>query len=288
MREAHRVDAACTVHAPPSAAAPRRGVNCRVGPFPVPTPSRPRASLRTAVVWEVLKDALDRRVKATGPEALDVLDTGGGTGNFAVPVATPRPPGHRGRPQPQRALRAGAPGRRGGRRRAGARASRATSTASSTWSSAAATTRCCATASWSTSRTRPRACATRSTRCGPTARSACSPRASAAPCSPGRSPGTSPRPGRRSPTRRAAGATGDPVPRRFTAEQLTELVGDGRGSRSGPCTACGSSPTWSPASWWTPSPGALDALLKLEAAAAELPAFHSVATQLHVLGEKRG
>ena len=35
-------------------------------------------------------------------------------------------------------------------------------------------------------------------------------------------------------------------------------------------------------------PGALDALLKLEAAAAELPAFHSVATQLHVLGETSG
>lgn len=48
---------------------------------------RPRASLRTAVVWEVLRDALERRVKATGREALDVLDTGGGTGNFAVPVA---------------------------------------------------------------------------------------------------------------------------------------------------------------------------------------------------------
>lgn len=48
---------------------------------------RPRASLRTAVVWEVLKDALDRQVKATGRDALDVLDTGGGTGNFAVPVA---------------------------------------------------------------------------------------------------------------------------------------------------------------------------------------------------------
>lgn len=48
---------------------------------------RPRASLRTAVVWEVLKDALERRVKATGRDALDVLDTGGGTGNFAVPVA---------------------------------------------------------------------------------------------------------------------------------------------------------------------------------------------------------
>jgi hypothetical protein len=35
-------------------------------------------------------------------------------------------------------------------------------------------------------------------------------------------------------------------------------------------------------------PGALEALLKLEEAAAELPAFHSVATQLHVLGETGG
>lgn len=49
--------------------------------------SRPSASLRTAVVWEVLQGALDRRVKAAGKESLDVLDTGGGTGNFAVPVA---------------------------------------------------------------------------------------------------------------------------------------------------------------------------------------------------------
>ncbi|WP_448317657.1 class I SAM-dependent methyltransferase [Streptomyces sp. CO7] len=50
-------------------------------------PMRPRASLRTAVVWEVLKDALDRRVKSGGDPSLDVLDTGGGSGNFAVPVA---------------------------------------------------------------------------------------------------------------------------------------------------------------------------------------------------------
>ncbi|NEB76236.1 methyltransferase, partial [Streptomyces sp. SID14478] len=53
----------------------------------VSDPSRPRASLRTAVVWEVLKDALDRRAKAAGRPVLDVLDTGGGSGNFAVPVA---------------------------------------------------------------------------------------------------------------------------------------------------------------------------------------------------------
>jgi SAM-dependent methyltransferase len=52
-----------------------------------PDLTRSRAALRSAVVWEVLRDALDRRVKATGREVLDVLDTGGGSGIFAVPVA---------------------------------------------------------------------------------------------------------------------------------------------------------------------------------------------------------
>jgi SAM-dependent methyltransferase len=49
--------------------------------------SRPSASLRTAVVWEVLRGALERRAGTAGRTCLDVLDTGGGTGNFAVPVA---------------------------------------------------------------------------------------------------------------------------------------------------------------------------------------------------------
>ncbi|MGH3309447.1 MAG: class I SAM-dependent methyltransferase [Streptomyces sp.] len=49
--------------------------------------SRPSASVRTAAVWEVLQGALDQRVKASARDTLDVLDTGGGTGNFAVPVA---------------------------------------------------------------------------------------------------------------------------------------------------------------------------------------------------------
>ena len=53
----------------------------------MPDPMRPRASLRTAVVWDVLQEALERRIKATGRESLDVLDTGGGSGNFAVPLA---------------------------------------------------------------------------------------------------------------------------------------------------------------------------------------------------------
>jgi S-adenosylmethionine-dependent methyltransferase len=50
-------------------------------------PTRPRSSLRTAVVWEVLHEALDRRAAELDRPVLDVLDTGGGTGNFAVPVA---------------------------------------------------------------------------------------------------------------------------------------------------------------------------------------------------------
>ncbi|NYI07086.1 methyltransferase domain-containing protein [Allostreptomyces psammosilenae] len=55
---------------------------------------RPRpGSLRTAVVWEVLKEALERQAAMGGGPAesdeavLHVLDTGGGTGTFAVPVA---------------------------------------------------------------------------------------------------------------------------------------------------------------------------------------------------------
>ncbi|NLU67641.1 methyltransferase [Streptomyces sp. HNM0574] len=49
--------------------------------------SRPSATLRTAVVREVLQGALERRVKTSGRDTLEILDTGGGTGNFAVPVA---------------------------------------------------------------------------------------------------------------------------------------------------------------------------------------------------------
>ncbi|MGK4583755.1 methyltransferase domain-containing protein [Kitasatospora sp. HPMI-4] len=50
-------------------------------------PTRPRSALRTAVVWEVVKTALERRAAELDQPVLDVLDTGGGTGNFAVPVA---------------------------------------------------------------------------------------------------------------------------------------------------------------------------------------------------------
>jgi SAM-dependent methyltransferase len=39
------------------------------------------------VVWDVLRGALDRRAAESGRTALDVVDAGGGTGGFAVPLA---------------------------------------------------------------------------------------------------------------------------------------------------------------------------------------------------------
>jgi SAM-dependent methyltransferase len=49
----------------------------------------PRAPsfLRTAVVWDVLREALEERAGAGARTAVDVLDVGGGTGGFAVPLA---------------------------------------------------------------------------------------------------------------------------------------------------------------------------------------------------------
>jgi 2-polyprenyl-3-methyl-5-hydroxy-6-metoxy-1,4-benzoquinol methylase len=51
-----------------------------------------RRSVRTAVVWEVLRAEIEaaagrREGDAPGPGVLDVLDVGGGTGGFAVPLA---------------------------------------------------------------------------------------------------------------------------------------------------------------------------------------------------------
>jgi len=50
----------------------------------VPTDrAAPPRSARTAVVWEVLRDV----VSSAATDVLDVLDVGGGTGGFAVPLA---------------------------------------------------------------------------------------------------------------------------------------------------------------------------------------------------------
>ena len=49
--------------------------------------THPGTSARTGVVWEVLSAGLARRAELTGGGALDVVDLGGGTGGFAVPLA---------------------------------------------------------------------------------------------------------------------------------------------------------------------------------------------------------
>ncbi|MER6996271.1 methyltransferase [Streptomyces sp. NPDC000410] len=249
------------------------------------TPPRPsRASLRTAVVWDVLRDALDRRVKATGRDALDVLDTGGGSGNFAVPAARL---GHRVTvvdPSPnalfaleRRAAEAGVADRvrgvqgdvhglfdvveRGGfdivlchgvleyvdDPAEGVRNVAAALRPAGALSLLAAGLGGAVLA---------RALA-----------------------------------GHFTEARHALGdpagrwGEGDPVPRRFTAEQLTELAA-AAGLEVGAVHGVRVFADLVPGVLVDTEPGALDALLKLEAAAAELPAFHSVATQLHLLGEK--
>lgn len=46
-----------------------------------------RTRVRTAVIWDALRAALDAGVRATGRAELEILDVGGGTGGFAVPLA---------------------------------------------------------------------------------------------------------------------------------------------------------------------------------------------------------
>ncbi|MDQ1044742.1 methyltransferase [Streptomyces sp. V4I2] len=252
----------------------------------MPDPMRPRASLRTAVVWEVLQDALDRRVKATGRQALDVLDTGGGSGNFAVPVARL---GHRVTvvdPSPnalfaleRRAAEAGVADRvqgvqgdahglfdvveRGGYDvvlchgvleyvddpAEGVRNAVAALRSEGVLSLLAAGLGGAVLA-----------------------------RALAGHFKEAKQALDDPN---------GRWGEGDPVPHRFTAEQLTELV-QGAGLTVGAVHGVRIFADLVPGVLVDTEPGAVEALLKLEEAAAELPAFHSVATQLHVLGVTSG
>ncbi|TDC09587.1 methyltransferase domain-containing protein [Nonomuraea longispora] len=43
--------------------------------------------MRTAVVWDALRSVLAERAASTGRERLGIVDAGGGTGGFAVPLA---------------------------------------------------------------------------------------------------------------------------------------------------------------------------------------------------------
>jgi SAM-dependent methyltransferase len=46
-----------------------------------------REGARASVVWDVLRGVLTERAAGTGRDRLDVIDAGGGTGGFAVPLA---------------------------------------------------------------------------------------------------------------------------------------------------------------------------------------------------------
>ncbi|MER5993114.1 class I SAM-dependent methyltransferase [Streptomyces viridosporus] len=249
-------------------------------------PSRPRAALRTAVVWEVLRDALERRAEATGRQALDVLDTGGGSGNFAVPLALL---GHRVTvvdPSPnalfaleRRAAEAGAADRVRGvqgdvrglfdvAERGGYDAVLCHGVLEYVDDPAEGVRNAVAAL-------RPEGVLSL---LAAGLGGAVLARALA---------------GHFREARQALGdpdgrwGAGDPVPRRFTAEQLTGLV-EGAGLAVGAVHGVRVFADLVPGALVDTEPGALDALLELEAAAAELTAFHAVATQLHVLGEAPG
>ncbi|MBQ0829954.1 methyltransferase [Streptomyces tagetis] len=252
----------------------------------MPDPMRPRAALRTAVVWEVLQDALDRRVKATGRQALDVLDAGGGSGNFAVPLARL---GHHVTvvdPSPnalfaleRRAAEAGVAERvrgvQGDARglfevveRGGHDAVLCHGVLEYLDDPAEGLGNVVAAL-------RPEGVLSL---LAAGLGGAVLARALA---------------GHFAEAHRALDdpngrwGSGDPVPRRFTAEQLTGLV-ESAGLRVGAVHGVRVFTDLVPGVLVDTEPGAHDALLKLEAAAAELPAFHAVATQLHVLGEAGG
>ncbi|MFI9200790.1 methyltransferase domain-containing protein [Streptomyces sp. NPDC053048] len=247
-------------------------------------PLRPRASLRTAVVWEVLRDALDRRVKAAGRDALEVLDTGGGSGKFAVPLARL---GHRVTvvdPSPnalfaleRRAAEAGVAdlvrGVQGDAHGLFDVAERGgydlvlchgvleyVDDPAESVRNAAAALRPAGTLSLLAAGLGGAVLA----------------RALAGHFTEARQALTDP-----------AGqwGAGDPLTRRFTADQLSGLVSDA-GLEVSAVHGVRVFADLVPGVLVDAEPDALDALLRLEAAAAELPAFHSVATQLHVLAER--
>ncbi|MET9495222.1 methyltransferase [Streptomyces sp. NPDC006552] len=250
-----------------------------------PDPSRSRASLRTAVVQEVLTDALDRRAKAVGSETLDVLDTGGGSGNFAVPAARL---GHRVTvvdPSPnalfaleRRAAEAGVADRVRG----------VQGDVSGLFDVVKRETYDAVLCHGVLEYVEEPAEGVRN------AVGALRPGGVLSLLAAGLGGAVLARAlaGHFKEARQALGdpagrwGEGDPVPRRFTAEQLCGLVA-AAGVEVGAVHGVRVFADLVPGVLVDTEPGAFQELLQLEAAAAELPAFHAVATQLHVLGVKQ-
>ncbi|GAA1885712.1 methyltransferase [Streptantibioticus ferralitis] len=247
-------------------------------------PLRPRASLRTAVVWEVLKDALERQAKASGLEALDVLDTGGGTGNFAVPVARL---GHRVTvvdPSPdalfaleRRAAEAGVTERIRGVQ------GDAHGLLDVVEPSSYDAVLCHGVLEYVDDPAEGVRNVVRALRPSGTLSLLAASRNGAVLARAIAGHFAEAQRGLSDPDGRWG--EGDPLPRRFTADDLTALVRDG-GLEVAAVHGVRVFADLVPGVLVDTEPGALDALLRLELAAAELPAFHSIATQLHVLAHR--
>lgn len=250
--------------------------------------SRPRASLRTAVVWEVLREALDRRIAATGRDSLEILDAGGGSGHFAVPAARL---GHRVTvvdPSPNAlfALERRAAEEDGTAERVRGVQGDAHDLLDVIEPGGYDVVLCHGVLEYvddpaealrnTVAALRPEGGALSLLAAG--LGGAVLARALA---------------GHFSEARHALGdpegrwGRADPVPRRFTAEQLSGLVA-GTGLRIGSVHGVRVFSDLVPGALVDAEPDALRALAELEAAAAEIPAFHAVATQLHVLAEVPG
>ncbi|MEU9126792.1 methyltransferase domain-containing protein [Kitasatospora sp. NPDC048540] len=246
-------------------------------------PTRPRSALRTAVVWEVVRAALERRAAELDQPVLDVLDTGGGTGNFAVPVARL---GHRVTvvdPSPdalfaleRRAAEAGV-----------TELVRAVQGDTQTLpelveGGSVDAVLCHGVLEMVDDPAEALGSLTGTLRKGglvsllaANRNGAVLARALA---------------GHFAEAEAVLGATdgrwgpGDPMPRRFTGEELAELAG-AAGLRVASVHGVRVFADLVPGVLVDTEPGAMEALLKLELAASEQPAFHAVATQLHLLGE---
>lgn len=247
-------------------------------------PIRPRASLRTAVVWEVLRGALDARAESAGRPVLDVLDTGGGTGNFAVPVARL---GHRVTvvdPSPdalfaleRRAAEAGVTDRVRGVQ------GDAHGLLGVVEPGGYDVVLCHGVLEYVDDPAEGVRNVVGALR----------PAGSLSLLAAGRGGAVLARAlaGHFAEARHTLSdpqgrwGSGDPLPRRFTAAELTRLVADA-GLRAAAVHGVRVFSDLVPGVLVDTEPGAMDALLRLELAAAEDPGFHSVATQLHVLAER--
>ncbi|MEU6170666.1 methyltransferase [Streptantibioticus parmotrematis] len=247
-------------------------------------PLRPRASLRTAVVWEVLKDALDRQAKAAPDGTLDVLDTGGGTGNFAVPVARL---GHRVTvvdPSPdalfaleRRAAEAGVTDRVRGVQGDAHGLLDVVPTGSYD------VVLCHGVLEYVDDPAEGVRNVVGALRAAGTLSLLAAGRNGAVLARAIAGHFTEAQRGLADPEGRWG--EGDPLPRRFTAEDLTALV-SAAGLEVASVHGVRVFADLVPGVLVDTEPGALEALLKLELAAAGLPAFHSIATQLHVLARR--